>query len=101
MDITNLYFSAGIPSWFYQTQLCYQWRPDGNGVNVGLENHDYCVLMWDQKLHTTEMTQIIGEVAVECSGPSILLMLNHGSRVSRYVIAGMQMEIVVNVVEVP
>ena len=46
------------------------------------------------------MTQIIGEVVVECSGPSILLMLNYGLRVSRYVIAGMQMEMVVNVVEV-
>ena len=70
------------------------------GVNVGLENHNYCVLMLDRKPHTTEMTQIIGEVVVECSGPSIPLMLNHGLRVSRYVIAGMQMEMVVNAVEV-
>ena len=23
---------VGVPSWFYQTQLCYQWRPDGSGV---------------------------------------------------------------------
>ena len=28
-------YFTGIPSWFYQTQLCYQWRPDGNGGQCG------------------------------------------------------------------
>ena len=70
-------------------------------VNAGLENHKNCVLMLDQKPNTTEMTQIDGRVVVECSGESCLQMLNHGLRVSKSVIAGMQMEIVVNVEEEP
>ena len=70
-------------------------------VNVGLENHENCVLMLDQKPNTTEMTQIDGRVVVECSGQLCLQMLNHGLRVSKSVIAGMQMEMVVNVEEEP
>lgn len=68
-------------------------------VNVGLENHDYCVLLLDLKLGTTEMIQIAGLVVVECSGQSYLLMQNHGLEVFRYVIGGMQMEMEASVEE--
>ena len=64
---------------------------------MGLENHGRCVLMLDTKPNTTEMTQTDGLVVVECNGQLSLLMLNHGLKVSRYVIVGMQMETVVNV----
>ena len=64
-----------------------------------LENHGSCVLMLDQKLSTTEMTQMDGRVVAECDGELSPLMLNHGSKVSRYVIAGMQMKTEVSVEE--
>ena len=66
-------------------------------VNVGAEYHESCVPMLDQKPSSTEMTRIDDPVVAGCSGQSYLLMLNHGSRMSRYVIGGMQMETVVNV----
>ena len=28
-------YPADIPTWFYQTQLCYKWRADGNGGQCG------------------------------------------------------------------
>ena len=37
-------------------------------VNVGQESQESCVLMLDQTLSTTEMIQMDGLVAVECSG---------------------------------
>ena len=68
-------------------------------ASVGLESHGNYVLLLDQKPSTTEMTQINGLVVVECSGEYSLLVLNRGFWVSRYVIAGMQMETAVNVEE--
>ena len=60
-------------------------------VSVGMVNHRSCVLLLDMEPSTIEMTQMDDMVAVECSGQSYLLMQNHGLKVSRYVIAGMQM----------
>ena len=35
MHVCDYLYFTDIPSWFYQTQLCYQWRPDGDGGQCG------------------------------------------------------------------
>ena len=93
---------AGVPSWFYQTQLCYQWRPDGSGVGqcgAGDRSHVNCVHMLGEIHSTTEMTQMDKVVVVEYSGALFRLMQKQGLKMSRYVIVGMQMEMEANVVE--
>ena len=68
-------------------------------VSVELESHVNCVLTLGQKLSITEMIQMVDLVAVECNGASFPLMLNHGLKVSRSAIDGMQTEMEANVVE--
>ena len=40
---------ADIPLWFNQTQLCYKWRPDGDGGQCGAgEPQDLCATVGSQ-----------------------------------------------------
>ena len=61
-------------------------------VNAGQGSHVSCVLMLGETPSFTEMIQIVEAVAVECNGALFPLMQKHGLEVSKYVIAGMQME---------